>query len=381
MTNSLSYQEQLDLLRLTRSENIGPITFKKLMERYGTAAHALQEIPRLAQRGGKNRPIRIATVAEVERELDRTFKAGVYPLFLIDPEYPPLLAEIEDSPPLLFCLGHRHLLKRDAIAVVGSRNASTVGRKIARQLSGELSRQNLTITSGMARGIDAAAHDGGLSSAGSSIAVLAGGVDHVYPRENQELYQRLVEIGCVISEMPVGSEPLARHFVGRNRIISGLSLLTLVVEAAAQSGSLHTARFANEQGREVMAVPGSPLDPRASGCLKLIKDGAGLAENADDILNALANIRRRPLRDPDQMSLFAPSNPLDSSEAEQDQARKLVTELLSPVPIEVDEILRQCQIAPGLVLMVLLELELAGRLERNPGGKVALIDMSPARLI
>lgn len=260
---SLSHQERLDWLRLIRSENVGPITFKQLLRQFGSAKLALERLPDLARRGGRRKPIRVPTITEVRDEAGKLESLGGCLLCSCEPDYPIPLAAIDDAPPVLSLLGHPHLLARPAVAVVGARNASINGRKLARDVSAGLAEAGYLVVSGMARGIDTAAHEAALS--GGTAAVVAGGVDIVYPEENRSLYENICQNGVVLAEQPLGTEPQARHFPRRNRIVSGVSLGILVVEAAPRSGSLITARFALEQGREVFAVPGSPLDPREKG--------------------------------------------------------------------------------------------------------------------
>jgi DNA processing protein len=373
---ALSDADRLDWLRLIRSENVGPITFHRLLRQYGTATAALEALPALARRGGRGRPLRVCSRAAAERELVALDRAGVAVVAHGDRHYPAALAPLEDSPPLLFVRGHPALLERRGVAIVGARNASLNGRKLAHRLAQDLVRADLLVASGMARGIDTAAHQGALSAGGlgqgGTVAVLAGGVDVVYPPENQSLYDALAEQGAAVSEMPLGEAPQARHFPRRNRIISGMALGVVVVEAAARSGSLITARLAGEQGREVFAVPGSPLDARAAGPNRLLREGATLTETADDVLRGLADLLRAPLREPEPAD-FRAGTAVPPSDAEVDAARADILEALGPAPVTVDEIIRGCQLSVSVVAVVLLELELAGRLERLPGGRIALL--------
>jgi DNA processing protein len=366
---SLSPTERLDWLRLIRSENVGPITFYQLLARFGSAGAALDALPEIARRGGRQRPLTIATKASAERELEAQAKAGAKFVAWGEPSYPPALAAIEDAPPLLSMRGHADLLTRSAVAIVGARNASANGRRFARDIARELGEKQLVIVSGLARGIDGAAHEGSLSS--GTIAVLAGGIDVVYPEENRELHESIAERGVLVAEMPVGMVPQARHFPRRNRIISGIALGVLVVEAAVGSGSLITARCALDQGREVFAVPGSPLDPRCRGANDLIRKGARLVESAADIMEELAPLLDVPLAERRRTLFQAAATRPDDSQIE--RARDELLTLLSPSPIEVDELVRQCHLSPALVVTVLLELELAGRIERHPGNQVALL--------
>lgn len=367
---TLSSAERLDWLRLIRSENVGPRTFARLLERFGSAAAALDALPGLARKGGARRPIRICPRADAERELAAAERLGIRLLGWREPGYPAWLAALDDAPPLLCVLGNPSVLAKPMVAMVGARNASLNGRNFARSLAADLGRAGYVVASGMARGIDTAAHQGALAS--GTVAVLAGGVDVVYPPENEPLWREIKEAGAVVSEMPVGTQPQASHFPRRNRIISGLSLGVVVVEAAARSGSLITARFAAEQGREVFAVPGSPMDPRAAGPNDLIRNGAALTEGAADVLDVLGDLLRRPLAEPERGG-FRASAGVAPAESELDAARGSVVEALGPAPVMVDEIIRQCQLSPSMVSWVLLELELAGRLERHPGNRVSLL--------
>jgi DNA processing protein len=370
-SRALNPAERLDWLRLLRSENVGPITFYQLLQRFGSAAVALEALPGIARKGGRSAGITICSRAEAERELAALDKAGGRLVAWGEPDYPPALAVIDDAPPLLSIMGDARLLQRRAIAVVGARNASANGRRFARDIASELGRSGFLVVSGLARGIDAAAHQGALET--GTLAVVAGGVDVVYPEENRALHEAIAEHGAIVAELPVGTEPQARHFPRRNRIISGISLGILVVEAALKSGSLITARFALEQGREVFAVPGSPLDPRARGANDLIRGGATLVEGVEDVLNALGG----QLSDPRQPLFTRPvPEPITDGNGTQNQldaARAKVLEGLGPSPVLVDELVRQCQLSPAIVATVLLELELAGRLERQPGNRVTLL--------
>jgi DNA processing protein len=363
-----SARERLDWLRLIRSENVGPISFYALLARFGSAEAALARLPELARRGGRDRPIRIPARAAIEREIEAVAAMGGTLLCRDEPGYPAPLATLEDAPPVLFLRGQAHVLERRILAIVGARNASANGRRFAETLAADLGREGVIVVSGLARGIDAAAHRGALAS--GTIAVMAGGVDIVYPDENKELYDQVVDQGLAVSEIAPGTVPQGRHFPRRNRIISGLSLGIIVVEAAERSGSLITARFALEQGREVFAVPGSPLDPRCKGTNGLIRQGAILTETAADVLGALES-GFRPLREEEATGPAAP--PQTPSESDLAKARALVLECLSPTPAAVDEIIRQSHLSPALVSWVLLELELAGRLERHPGHRVSLL--------
>ncbi len=363
----LNPSERLDWLRLIRSENVGPVTFYQLLARFGSAAAALDALPALARNAGRQRPLGLCARAAAERELAALERAGARLVAWGEPDYPAPLAAVEDAPPLLSLRGDAALLRRPMLAVVGARNASANGRRFARDMALQLGGHGLVVVSGLARGIDAAAHQGALPT--GTVAVLAGGVDTVYPEENRELHQLVAERGLLLAEMPVGTEPQARHFPRRNRIISGLSLGVLVVEAALRSGSLITARFALEQGREVFAVPGSPLDPRCRGTNDLIRRGAALTESAEDVLAEIEpHLAPRPAPVPAPPAAPPPA----TGPAELALAMSRVLEHLSPSPVAVDELIRQCRLPAPVVTAVLLDLELAGRLERQAGQQVAL---------
>jgi DNA processing protein len=334
---------------------------------------ALGALPELARRGGRPGSVRVYSKTEADAEMAALATRGARLVVLGDGDYPPQLAAIEDAPAVLAVIGDAALLSRPCIAVVGSRNASLNGRALARDLARALGAAGFVVVSGMARGIDAEAHRGALAS--GTVAVLAGGVDVCYPRENADLYASIAERGVLVSEAPPGMAPQARHFPRRNRLISGLARGVLVVEANLRSGSLITARTAAEQGREVFAVPGSPLDPRARGCNDLIRQGATLTEGAADVLAVLGSLSAPSLSAPSLASgtdAIEPATPAADGAAA-DEARRAVAEMLSPAPVAVDEIIRTCQLSPALVSTILLEWELAGRLERHPGNRVSSI--------
>ena len=356
-------EDLVDRLRLVRTPGIGPVTFRQLMCRFGTAAAALNAVPDLARRGGGRAP-RLCEMSEAEREIARTEKLGARYLVLGQGLYPRLLAEADDAPPLLTVKGDLSLLDRMSIGIVGARNASAAACRFARGLAHDLGQHDLVVVSGLARGIDSAAHDGALDT--GTIGVIAGGIDVFYPPENEQRQRTMYERGLVVAEMPPGTEPRARHFPYRNRIIAGMSAGTVVVEAAPRSGSLITARLTAEAGREVMAVPGSPLDPRAQGCNQLIRDGATLVQNARDVVDELRPIEPR-VRSTSTHYRAEPQlvNGDDGAFGE-------VEELLGPSPVPVDEIIRLSGASSGAVQMALLELDLAGRLDRHAGGKVSL---------
>jgi DNA processing protein len=355
-------EDLVDRLRLLRTAGIGPVTFRQLLRRFGTAAAAIEAVPDLARRGGGKAP-RLFERGEAEREIARVEKLGARYLTLGQGLYPRLLAELEDAPPLLIAKGNLNLLDRTAIAIVGARNASAAACRFARGLAHDLGQQDLVVVSGLARGVDSAAHDGALES--GTIGVIAGGIDVFYPPENEPRQRAMYERGLVLAEMPPGTEPRARHFPYRNRIIAGISAGTIVVEAAPRSGSLITARLAAEAGRDVMAVPGSPLDPRAQGCNQLIRDGATLIQNAQDVVEELGPVGR-------VRSSVVPNRPEPQLLNGDDNAVDLVEELLGPSPVPVDEVIRLSGASSGAVQMALLELDLAGRLDRHAGGKVSL---------
>lgn len=350
-------------LRLIRTRSVGPVSYRQLLSRFGGAEAALDALPDLARRGGGR--LEVAGVAIAEREIAAVARAGARHLFLGDPDYPALLAELSDAPAALTVRGDMTLATdRIGVAMVGARNASAAACRFARMLARDLTTDGAAVISGLARGIDAAAHEGALPA---TVGVIAGGIDVAYPPENAALQDRVAAEGLLIAEMPPGTEPRARHFPYRNRIIAGLALGTVVVEAAPRSGSLITARLAGEAGREVMAVPGHPSDPRAQGCNGLIRDGATLVQNAADVLEQLRPIGgNMAVRAP--VSSFGTPPPGDASDAE----RARILTLLGPVAVPVDELVRQSGLAPAVVQTVLLELELAGRLERHAAGRVSL---------
>ena len=351
-------------LRLIRTPTIGPVTYRQLLARFGSAERAIEALPDLAARGGGKAP-RIAEAAMVEREIARVETLGARYLFIDDADYPPLLAELDNAPAVMTIRGDSALFARTSVAMVGARNASAAACRFARGLAVELGREGVVVVSGLARGLDTAAHQGSLAT--GTIGVIASGIDIAFPPENRGLQEQVAEQGLLIAEQPPGSEPLARNFPHRNRVIAGLSTGTVVVEAAPRSGSLITARLAAEAGRDVMAVPGSPLEPRAQGCNLLIREGATLVQSAADILETIRPIDSRMVR--------MPASPFDGRPGgEPDDAdRRALTGLLGPVPVAIDELIRQSGLPPATVALVLLELELAGRIERHAGGRVSLI--------
>lgn len=358
--------ERLDRLRLIRTENVGPVTFRHLLARYRTAGAAIEALPDLARRGGRRRGLRIPDRAEAEQEVAAIGRAGAVLLVAGDPEYPMQLAAIDDAPPCLSVAGDPALLGRPSIAVVGARNASINGRRFATVLAKAFGEAGYVVISGLARGIDGAAHLGSLPT--GTAAVLAGGVDIVYPPEHADLHRWIGEAGALVAEMPVGTVPQARHFPTRNRIIAGLALATVVVEAARRSGSLITARRALDQGREVFAVPGSPLDPRCSGSNGLIQEGAALLiQGPEDVLAVLEAVPTAP-----RSTGFLHEDEPAFATVEADAAmRRRVLEALGPEAVPVDELIRGCQLSAPIVATVLLEAELAGLVDRYPGNLVA----------
>lgn len=351
-------------LRLLRTHGIGPVTWRQLMARFGDALAALDALPHLARRGGGEAP-RAVDPAVIQREFDMVARLGARHVMLGEADYPALLAQIDTAPPALIVRGDMALAQRGGVALVGARNASAASCRFARELAQDLAAQGVPVTSGLARGIDTAAHLGALD--GGTIGVIASGIDIAFPPENARLHEDVATRGLLIAEQPPGTQPLARHFPARNRIIAGLAQGTVVVEAAPRSGSLITARLAAESGREVMAVPGHPADPRAQGCNMLIREGATLIQSAGDILEQIRPLDPRMVRAPE--SRYAPPPPHEASDTD----RRRVTDLLGPVAVTVDELIRQSGRPPAIVQTILLELELAGRLERHAGGRVALI--------
>mgnify|MGYP001275738069 CR=1 FL=1 len=403
----LDDDQRLNWLRLIRSDNVGPRTFRTLIARFGTASAALEALPDLARKSG--RAIRIASIEEVEREMAAARRVGVRFIALGEPDYPATLRTIDSAPPIIAVRGELAVLARPMVAVVGSRNASANGQTFTERLARGLGEAGFVVVSGLARGIDARAHAASLAT--GTVAVLAGGHDKIYPPENEPLLMQIVQRGAAICEMPMGWTARGRDFPRRNRVVSGLALGTVVVEAARKSGSLITARFASEQGREVFAVPGSPLDPRAHGPNDLIREGATLCTGVEDVVAALA-----PLIDsgPAQKSLFDADDFNDAGEplwdefdwpeidrppvahraaydpglydsgrgtadergrfpAQMEEAGPLVVELLGVAPVDIDELVRSSGLSVRVVHMALLDLELGGRIARHPGNRVSLL--------
>jgi DNA processing protein len=378
----LTDMQRRNWLKLIRSENVGPVSFRALINRFGSAAAALDALPELARRGGARGRIRIAEDGEIDRELAAAESLGAAFVALGEPGYPKYLRAVEGPPPVLAMRGGVGiagvsgwpLAERPTVAIVGSRNASLAGRKFAGMLARGAGEAGFVVVSGLARGIDGAAHEASLAT--GTVGVLAGGLDRLYPPEHAALVEAMVAGGgAIVTEMPFGWEPRARDFPRRNRLISGMSLGTVVVEAALKSGSLHTARFAADQGREVFAVPGSPLDPRAEGCNDLIRTGATLIAKVDHLLEALNPLvgwqpsdlgAEETEHDEDREPVM-----LDTNETE--TARRTILTALSATPTAVDDIIRSTRLRPAVVQLVLLELDLAGRLERHGQGMVGLV--------
>jgi DNA processing protein len=363
-------EERFARLHLLRSPHVGPVTFHRLIARFGSAAATLPHLPDLAARGGA--AYRMADPRAIAAEFDRAEAAGAAHVFWDEPDYPLALLTIDQSPPVLTIKGRRALFDQPAVALVGARNASAGAVRLARDFAAALAARGHAVISGLARGIDAAAHMGALTAVhgdGGTIAVVAGGIDVVYPPEHAALQNRIAAEGLLVAEMPPGTEPMARHFPTRNRIIAALGAGTVVIEAAPRSGSLITARLAGEYGREVMAVPGLPLDARSHGCNMLIREGAILVQSADDIaelIDTFAGAARSTFREAASVATGA---------GDEEPSADIVVRigaLLGQAPVAVDEVIRQSGAPPGLVHDALIDLELAGRLLRHAGGRVSL---------
>ena len=370
----MTEQERIDWLRLAFSENVGPATFRKLLSIFGSPAKALENIEGWAKQGGAKKAIKIADEKSVQYQIKQADKFGAQILLLCDDNYPQTLKQISDAPPVLFVLGHTHLLSKRCVAMVGTRAATLNGKNFATHLAKELSEQDYIIVSGMAKGIDRAAHTGALQNTtdkGGTIAVLGSAINEVYPPENQDLYDEIKKRGCLISEFPFDTIVKPQNFPRRNRIISGLSEGVVVIEANLKSGSLITAKEALSQGREVFAVPGSPLDPRAAGPNALIQDGATLVTQTRDVTDVLDNIQTFHLSDTFDHNEYQLDHIPEQKEI--DRARSLILENLSPEMIEIDELIRATKLDARLVHIVLTQLELAGRIEHFTGNRIALI--------
>lgn len=367
---SLRGTDPVDAIRLIRSENVGPMTFFQLVKFCGSVAKALDMAPEISRRGGRKKPITITSKAEAQREFDALTKFGARVLLFGEPEYPRLLQTVADAPPLLTLSGHAHLFAHEKLmGMVGARNASANGCAFAQKLAHELGGAGYTVVSGLARGIDTHAHHGSLAS--GTVAVIGGGIDNIYPPENEALFAQIAESGAILSEMPFGMKPHAHSFPGRNRIIAGMTRGTVVVEASLKSGSLITANFAGDYGREVFAVPGSPMDPRCAGTNGLIKQGATMVENARDVLGNLASYGQLPLAEGDHGG-FRDAPSAQPSEEILAEARHAVRSAMGASPAFVEDILAMTGLTPHLLMAVLLEFELAGSLQRHPGAKVSL---------
>lgn len=367
------YEENvIDILRLIRSENVGPKTFFSLIKCFGDHKLALENIGEFSLRGGRSKPIKIFSKQDAEKELDLLEKHGAKLISYLCPGYSDLLKEIHDFPPILTYKGNIELFNdHNTLALVGARNASMNGRAFASKIAHDLKNQGYVIVSGLARGVDTAAHQVAIDK---TIAVIAGGIDHIYPPENAKLYEEIAEKGLIIAELPIGSKPLGQHFPQRNRLISGLSLATIVIEASLKSGSLITAKFALEQNREIFAVPGFPLDPRCQGTNQLIKDGAMLITSAQDIMENLPyyNFLKKSLED--SSSHGNNFKILESKYLNQitDKMRRQVTTLLSSVPVSIESLITETDLPLQVVHIIVLELELAGNITRYPGNKISL---------
>lgn len=366
---SLSFAEKRDWLRLSRTPTVGPVAFRELLKRYGDAGAALDALPELLSRRRKGAVVNIPTREHIEAEMQGMEDIGAHLIAACEPDYPLYLKAIDPPPPLISVLGDISLFHRPCVAIIGSRNASAVGLRFARQIANELGEAGYTIISGLARGIDTSAHHGSLDT--GTVAVLGGGVDHIYPRQNTELYQEMSQRGALVSESPLGHRATARDFPRRNRIISGLSQGVVVIEAAERSGTLITARYALEQNREVLAVPGSPLDPRTKGCNRLIRQGAALIETSEDIIHALTDLVPPMIREPGSDYQSEPPRSY-ASETEIDKAREILLSLCSPTPTPRDEIIRQSGLEYGTAAAALMEMELGGDVLVEGDGRVCL---------
>jgi DNA processing protein len=366
---SLSDRQRVNWLRLIRTDNVGPATFRDLINRFGSAEAAIEMLPELTAAGGALRTVRVTSVAEAEAEIELASRAGARFVAIGEADYPAMLRRMEQPPPLLALRGEASVFRLPTVSIVGARNASLAGIKMARTLATDIGREGYAIASGLARGIDTAAHQGGMAT--GTIAAFAGGIDQPYPPENVELADEIVAAnGALISEMPMGWEPRARDFPRRNRLIAGLCLGLVVVEAAKRSGSLISARLATEMGRLVFAVPGSPLDPRAAGTNGLLKEGVSIVTEASDVLEQVGPLIGKPVTEP---RTFEEPTDISQTPPPGDDDRARVIEALGPTPVEIDELIRHTMLHPAQVLMILLELDLAGRLERHAGGRVSLL--------
>lgn len=366
---ALTEKQRIAWLRLIRSDNVGPATFRQLINHCGSAENALAMMPELSRRGGATRSLRIASIEDAERELEIASRHGACFVGIGEPDYPPALRHIDGAPPLVAIKGDLTSATRPSVGIVGSRNASVVGAKFAAMIARRCGQNGYVITSGLARGIDTAAHRASVET--GTIAVLAGGLDRPYPPENLGLLEEITNgAGLAISEMPFGWEPRARDFPRRNRLIAGISLGVVVVEAAEKSGSLITARMAGDFGRIVFAVPGSPLDPRCHGTNALLKQGAVVTTGPGDVLEALAPLSQLDLFEPPMIE--EPDTQTGAIVPPDDDDRYAMISALGPTPAEIDDIIRHTGLPASSVYLVLLELDLAGRLYRHPGGSVSI---------
>ncbi|MNU54777.1 hypothetical protein D3C71_438360 [compost metagenome] len=366
---ALTEKQRIAWLRLIRSDNVGPATFRQLINHCGSAENALAMLPELSRRGGATRSLRISSIEDAERELEVASRHGACFVGIGEPDYPPALRHIDGAPPLVAIKGDLTSATRPSVGIVGSRNASVVGAKFAAMIARRCGQNGYVITSGLARGIDTAAHRASVET--GTIAVLAGGLDRPYPPENLGLLDEITKGGgLAISEMPFGWEPRARDFPRRNRLIAGISLGVVVVEAAEKSGSLITARMAGDFGRIVFAVPGSPLDPRCHGTNALLKQGAVVTTGPEDVLEALAPLSQLDLFEPPVIE--EPDAQTGAIMPPDDDDRYAIISALGPTPAEIDDIIRHTGLPASSVYLVLLELDLAGRLYRHPGGSVSI---------
>lgn len=361
--------EKLAWLRLARTDNVGPITFYKFIEHFGSAQQAIEALPEYLKK--RKRPLKIPSLAAVEKEYEALQKKGGDFIAAFEDTYPLGLSAIEDAPPVIAVIGRTELLSKPAVGMVGARNASINGRKLAEKMARELGQAGQVIVSGLARGIDTAAHAGSLET--GTIAVVAGGIDVVYPSENQKLYEEICDKGIVVAENRLGTPPKARDFPRRNRVVSGISQGVVVVEATQRSGSLITARLAGEQGRDVYAVPGFPFDPRAEGPNSLIRDGATLVRHAEDVLENIRSFTGSGFSEP-RRAHFDPLDLPQDQDAPDEQslenARELILQNLSFSPTGLDELLRTCQLNLPVMQLALIELELEGQIQRLPGNRI-----------
>ena len=362
--------ETIDIMRLIRSENVGTRTFYSLVKMFGSATKALEKVQEMSLNGGRQKPIKLCAKADVARELDKLSGFGAGVLTYADDAYPKLLKYVSDAPPVISYLGNKSIFSQRFCSIVGARNASLNGQNFASNIAKQLSQNNINVVSGLARGIDTAAHK---ASIPNTVAVIAGGLDHIYPPENAKLFQEIAEKGAIIAELPIGSVPLGQHFPQRNRIISGMAMVTLVVEASLKSGSLITARMALEQGREVCAVPGFPMDPRCQGTNKLIKDGAALIESFEDVMTLLNQsnaIEKSCLGEKSIENDFVVMNLDGMINLE---SRVLVLEALSSVSVSINDIQKNTDLPLPVIYTILLELELAGKIVRATSGGVVRV--------